>query len=400
MTNPSASESPSAIKPRLDSIDTLRGLVMILMALDHTRHFFSNALSFDPTDLSRTYPALFLTRWITHFCAPVFIFLAGTGAFLSTTRGKTKCDLSRFLVSRGLWLVVLELTWVRFGWLFNVDYHFAMGIVIWAIGWSMVVLAGLVFLPLRWIATIGVVMIAGHNLFDYVEPEDWHSFSWLWKILHSGGEIDLGGGFRFGAGYPLVPWIGVMAAGYGFGALFTREARERRKWLFILGGGLTLLFVVVRGVNIYGNPEPWTPQKNALSTIFSFLNCHKYPPSLAYLLMTLGPAMIVLGLLDGGTPRWMQPIVVFGRVPLFYYLLHLPLIHGLSVIVAYVRHGRADWLFANPIDPAAATRPENFGFDLSIVYLVWIAVVLALYPICRWFAELKRRRREVWLSYL
>ena len=401
MTDLSASESPGASKPRLDSIDTVRGLVMILMALDHTRDFFSNDLAFDPTDLGRTYPALFLTRWITHFCAPVFIFLAGTGAFLSMTRGRTKACLSGFLVSRGLWLVFLELTWVRFGWLFNLDYHFAMGIVIWAIGWSMVALAGLVFLPLRWIATIGVVMIAGHNLFDDVKPGDWGWFSWFWKILHSGGEIDLGGGFRFGAGYPLVPWIGVMAAGYGFGALFTHEARERRRrWLFMLGGGLTLLFVLVRGINVYGDPHPWVSQKSALFTVFSFLNCHKYPPSLAYLLMTLGPAMIVLGLLHGGTPRWMQPVVVFGRVPLFYYLLHLPLIHGLSVIVACVRHGRAEWLVANPGDPAAATRPENFGFDLSIVYLVWIGVVLVLYPVCRWFAELKRRRREVWLSYL
>jgi uncharacterized membrane protein len=182
--------------------------------------------------------------------------------------------------------------------------------------------------------------------------------------------------------------------------LLVREPHQRRKWLYLLGGALTLLFVVVREINYYGDPQAWASQKNALFTVFSFLNCHKYPPSLAYLLMTLGPAMIVLGLLDGGTPRWMRPIVVFGRVPLFYYLLHLPLIHGLSVIVAYVRHGRAEWLFANPIDPAAATRPENFGFDLPIVYLVWIALLLALYPMCRWFAELKRRRHEVWLSYL
>lgn len=386
--------------PRLDSVDLLRGLVMVLMALDHTRDYFSNELAFDPTDLTRTHPALFLTRWITHFCAPVFIFLAGTGAFLSATRGKTKTELSRFLLTRGLWLIFLELTWVRFGWLFNVDYHFVMGIVIWAIGWSMVALAALVFLPLRWITIFGVLMIASHNLFDYMEPENLGLFGWLWTILHSGGELDLGNGYRFAAGYPLIPWIGVMAAGYGFGELLVRDPQQRRKRLFLLGGALTLLFVVVRGFNVYGDPRPWTSQKDALFTVFSFLNCHKYPPSLAYLLMTLGPAMIVLGLLDRGAPRWIRPILIFGRVPLFYYLLHIPLIHGLSVVVACVRHGRAGWLFANPGDPSAASPPANFGFDLPVVYMVWIAVLLALYPACRWFAGFKRRWHETWLSYL
>src|SRR5882762_4730402 len=193
---------PPPAASRLDSVDLLRGLVMVLMALDHTRDFFHVGAiqGLDPLDLTKTTVPLYFTRWITHFCAPVFVFLAGTGAFLSTTRGKTKPELSWFLLTRGLWLVLLELTWVRcFGWLFNVDYHFAMGIVIWAIGWSMVALAGLVFLPLRWVVTVGVVMIAGHNLFDYVKPEDLGSFSWMWKILHSGGEIELGGGFRFGA---------------------------------------------------------------------------------------------------------------------------------------------------------------------------------------------------------
>jgi uncharacterized membrane protein len=212
--------------------------------------------------------------------------------------------------------------------------------------------------------------------------------------------MDLGNGYRFAAGYPLIPWIGVMAVGYVFGALLVREPHQRRKWLFLLGGALTLLFVAVRGINDYGDPHPWTSQKNALFTIFSFLNCHKYPPSLAYLLMTLGPALIVLGWLDRGTPRSLGPILIFGRVPLFYYLLHIPLIHGLSVVVAYARHGRAEWLFANPGDQKVAPPPANFGFDLPIVYLVWIAVVLALYPACRWFAEFKRRRREKWLGYL
>src|SRR6266566_9361782 len=231
--NPANSTS---IRPRLDSVDALRGLVMVIMALDHTRDFFSKDLAFDPTDLETTYPALFLTRWITHFCAPVFVFLAGTGAFLSTARGKNRRELSWFLLTRGLWLVALELTWVRcLGWQFNFDFHFAMGIVIWAIGWSMVALSGLVFLPLRWVTTFGILMIASHNLFDYLEPESWGSLGWLWKILHSGGIIVPAEGYGFAAGYPLIPWLGVMAAGYGFGAVLLREPVERRKWIFRLG---------------------------------------------------------------------------------------------------------------------------------------------------------------------
>ena len=397
MTQPTAPAAQSLSKPRLDSVDALRGLVMVLMALDHTRHFFSADLAFEPTELAKTYPALFLTRWITHFCAPVFIFLAGTGAFLSTTRGKTTKELSWFLVTRGLWLVILELTWVRFGWLFNLDYHFAMGIVIWAIGWCMVALAGLVFLPLRWIVTLGIIMIASHNLFDEVTAEQFGTAGWLWKILHSGGEIDFGAGYHLAAGYPLVPWIGVMAAGYGLGALLVKEAAERRRGLLVLGATATMLFVVLRWINVYGDPDPWSSQRNAAFTLFSFLNCHKYPPSLLYLLMTLGPALLVLGWMDKGSPRWIQPIVVFGRVPLFYYLLHLPLIHGLSVLVAFLRHGRADWLLANPGD---AARPENFGFGLPVVYLVWIGIVAALYPVCQWFAQVKQRHKSAWLSYL
>jgi len=374
---------------------------MVIMALDHTRHYFSRDFAFEPTELDKTYAALFLTRWITHFCAPVFIFLAGTGAFLSTTRGKTKKELSWFLFTRGLWLVFLELTWVRcFGWQFNFDYHFAMGIVIWAIGWSMVALAGLVFLPVRWIATLGLVMIATHNLFDTVAPETFGKLGWLWKIFHSGGLLVPWEGYRFVAGYPLIPWIGVMAVGYGFGSLLLREPSERRKWLFRLGALLIALFVLLRAINVYGDPDRWSPQKNVLFTFFSFLNCHKYPPSLLYLLMTLGPSIVVLALLDRGTPRWLKPVLVFGRVPLFYYLLHIPLIHGLAVLVACFRHGHAEWFFANPSMNGPPSLPADYGYSLPVVYLIWIGIVLALYPLCRWFAEVKQRRREAWLSYL
>src|SRR5438046_1655313 len=391
----------SLSRPRLDSVDTLRGMVMVIMALDHTRDFFSKDLTFAPTDLAQTYPALFLTRWITHYCAPVFIVLAGTGAFLSTTRGKTMQELSRFLLTRGLWLVFLELTWVRcFGWLFNFDYHFSMGIVIWAIGWSMVALAGLVFLPLRWIATLGLVMIGSHNLFDDLQPESFGKLGWLWKILHSGGVLFPADGYSFVAGYPLIPWMGVMAVGYGFGSWLLREPSERRQRLFQLGATLTALFILLRAANVYGDPDLWSRQKNALFTFFSFLNCHKYPPSLLYLLMTLGPALLVLALLDRGTPRWLKPVLVFGRVPLFYYLLHIPLIHGLAVLIAYVRYGHAEWFFANPPAAGPPSIPAGYGYSLPIVYLIWVGVIATLYPVCQWFAEVKRRRREVWLSYL
>jgi uncharacterized membrane protein len=393
----------ASARPRLDSVDLLRGLIMVLMALDHVRDFFTNA-HFDPLNLTQTNPALFMTRWITHFCAPVFTFLAGTGAFLALTRGKTKRQLSWFLLSRGLWLALLEVTWVRcLGWEFNFDYHSIGVATLWSIGWSMVVLSVLVFLPTWAVTVVGVTIIAVHNAFDWVQPENFGSFGWLWTVLHISQSFQPAPGFRFIVGYPLVPWIGVVAAGYGFGQLLLLPPEQRRKWIFRLGAAMTLLFIVLRftnwyGNSIYGSSRHWSVQKSFLYTIFSFIDCHKYPPSLLYLLMTLGPALIVLSFLDRGTPRVLQPFLVFGRVPLFYYLLHLPLIHGLAVVVAYARFGHAEWLFGNPFNPTVA--PPTNGFDLPIIYLIWIAVVLALYPLCRWFAQLKQRRRDAWLSYL
>jgi len=391
----------TSARPRLDSVDILRGLVMVLMALDHTRGFFSN-ITFYPLDLTQTNVPLFLTRWITHYCAPVFVFLAGTGAFLSKTRGKTAAELSWFLFTRGLWLVFLELTFIRcFGWMYNFDFHFIGAGVIWAIGWSMVALAALVFLPTWAITAFGVLMIAGHNAFDSVTPESFGPLRWLWVVLHTGGGLEPFPGYHLGIGYPLVPWIGVMAAGYGFGSLLMREASQRRKWILALGITLTLLFILIRGLNIYGDQHPWSPQKNAIFTVFSFIHCHKYPPSLAYVLMTLGPALILLSIFDAKRPWFANQLIVFGRVPLFYYLLHLPLIHGLAVLVAYARYHQATWLFNPPQPPnSPSLAPPDNGFGLPVVYLVWIIVVLLLYPLCKWFAALKQRRRDAWLSYL
>jgi uncharacterized membrane protein len=401
--SPSRATPQNVARPRLDSVDLLRGMIMVLMALDHVRDFFPVG-NFDPLDLGKTTPALFLTRWITHFCAPVFTFLAGTGAYLALTRGKGKRELSWFLFSRGLWLAFLEVTWVRcIGWNFDVDFHSIGVATLWSIGWSMVVLSALVFLPTWAVTAFGVTMIAVHNAFDWVEPEAFGSFGWLWKVLHANGSFEWAPGFQFGIGYALIPWMGVVAAGYGFGALFLLEPERRRKALLGLGIGVTLVFVALRWTNtygdsLYGKSHHWATQENFLFTVFSFIDVHKYPPSLLYLLMTLGPAFIVLGLLNRGTPRVLQPILVFGRVPLFYYLLHLPLIHGLAVLVAYARFGHADWLIGSVFNWRDA--PTGSTFSLPMVYLIWIGVVLLLYPVCRWFAEVKRRRRDAWLSYL
>jgi uncharacterized membrane protein len=392
----SAVAAPAA---RLESIDVLRGLVIALMALDHTRDFFHYGVfqNWDPLDLSRTTPALFLTRWITHFCAPIFIFLAGTGASLSTTRGRSKGSLSWFLLTRGLWLIFLEVTFIRcLGWKYSFALNSVALIVIWAIGVSMIVLAGLVHLPRPVIAAFGLILIFGHNALDDISPSAWGSWANVWRILHAGGSFPAGAGVTIIAGYPLIPWIGVMAVGYAFGGVRELEPNHRRNLMFALGLGAIALFILFRGFNLYGNTPGWKEQGTPLNTLFAILDCRKYPPSLSYLLMTLGPALIVLAWLDRGTPVWLRPALVFGRVPLFFYLLHLPLIHGLSVLVHRLRFTDVGWLFDMP----GARPPPGAGFSLAGTYLAWIIVLLILYPVCRWFADLKRRRRDPWLSYL
>ena len=388
------------VRPRLESVDVLRGLAIVIMALDHVRDFFSHDLVyFPPLDLTKTNTALFLTRWITHFCAPVFCFLAGTGAFLSFGRGKTKSELAKFLVTRGLWLVFLELTFVQFAWTFHFGFPDGAG-VIWALGWSMVALAALIYLPIWAIATFGIVMIAGHNLFDLIPPQAFGSVSWLWKVLHVSAPIQIGPHTEFFIQYPLTPWIGVMAVGYSFGVILKQDRGRRRKKLFLIGGGLTAAFILIRALNIYGDPHPWSVQANPLFTFFSFIKCEKYPPSLSFLLMTLGPAIVVLGLLDHNLGRFWRPLIVFGRVPLFFYILHLYLIHALALLISYVRHGGPAGLFSGPVFGDRTLLPPDYGFGVGGIYALWLLVVLLLYPLCRWFADLKQRRRDVWLSYL
>ena len=396
MATPAAEVPRPVFRRRIDSVDVLRGLVMVIMALDHARDYFSSA-RFDPLDLARTTPALYFTRWITHFCAPVFVFLAGTGAYLSGLRGRSKADLSRFLWTRGLWLVIVEATIVSFGWSFDPGFHAIVLQVIWAIGWSMVFLALLVRLPTWAVGAIGIAIVSLHNLLDPIRPERFGSLAWLWNVLHvnSWTPIAAPGGHAFLVVYPLVPWIGVIAAGYAFGAVYTWTPERRRRFLVACGGGLTLLFVVLRWTNTYGDPHRWSVQKNGVYTVMAFLNCEKYPPSLLYLLMTLGPAIALLALLEKPAGPVTSKICVYGRVPFFYYVLHIPLIHAMAVAVFLVQYGPVFFQYG-PGNPP----PNDFGFGLPFVYGVWALAVLILYRPCRWFAELKARRRDPWLSYL
>lgn len=372
---------------------------MVVMALDHTRDYFHFGAihGTGPLDFATTTPALFLTRWITHFCAPVFSFLAGTGVFISASRGKSKRDLSWFLVTRGLWLILLELTVITwFGWNFVIDLKACFLGTLWALGTAMIFLAVLIHVPLWLATTVAVALITTHNAFDGIKPESWGAFATLWKVLHAGGTFDLGPKVSVLAFYPVLPWLGVMTAGYAFGSLLTGEPAVRRQRFLHLGLALISAFLVLRLSNLYGDPRPWKTQSTPVFTVLSVLNCEKYPPSLCYLLMTLGPALVLLSWFERGTPALLKPILVYGRVPMFYYLLHIPLIHAVAVIVERLRLGHAEWLFigSEPVKP-----PPEAGFGLPVVYLVWIAIVVSLYPACRWFADLKRRRRDVWLSY-
>jgi uncharacterized membrane protein len=377
---------------RISSIDIVRGVVMVLMAIDHVR-VYAGLPAGGPT------AGIFFTRWVTHFCAPAFIFLAGTSAYMYAQRHR---DVGRFLVTRGVWLILLELTLLRVAWTFNLEFtRYNMAGVIWVIGWCMVLLAPLVRLPLTAVAVFGVTVIAGHNLLDSfptLGPTLADSgLSWLWKILYLGfsaGPINLGdGGPAFWVLYSIVPWVGVIAAGYAFGAVLMLEPRQRTRACVAIGLGGVALFLVLRGFNLYGDPRPW-------QSGFDFLNATKYPASLSFLLMTLAPTIAVMPLLDharGTVARW---LTVFGRVPFFYYILHIPLIHVLAMIVSALRTGEVSpWLFADhPMGPPPP--PDGYPWTLPQLYLTWAVAIGLLYAACRWYANLKARRTDWWLRYL
>ncbi len=390
-----ASDEVAARRHRIESVDVLRGIIMIVMALDHTRDYFSNT-GLNPTDPATTTVALFFTRWITHYCAPVFFLLTGTGAYLSLRR-KTRSELSRFLFTRGLWLIFLEIVVVRcLGWQFNFNYHLTVLAVLWALGWAMMVLAALVYLPAWAVTTFGVVMIATHNLldrFDWANP--------VWKVLHEPAPLFINRTHAVMDGYSLIPWVGVTAAGYGLGQVYGWPAERRRRFLLRLGLAVTAGFILLRWTNVYGDASQWATQRSPVYTVLSFLNATKYPPSLLYLMMTLGPALVLLWAVDGGTPGWLRPALTVGEVPMFYYLLHIPLIHLIAVAVCLGKYHADYWMFqSNNLGQFPVMKPPGWGFSLPVVYLVWAAVVITLYPACRWYAGVKRRSNSVWLSYL
>jgi uncharacterized membrane protein len=398
---------PSSVRSssRLQSIDALRGAIMIIMALDHTRDFFhSSASSFSPTDLTRTYPLLFFTRWITHFCAPVFTFTAGLGAFLWLRRDRTRAQLSRFLATRGFWLIFLELTVMRFAYNFNFSSRSpVLLLVLWELGACMIVLAALVQIPERILAFLSIAVIVLHNTLDRINAASLGHYAPLWNLAHQPGAFPVGNTFVV-VGYPLIPWIFVMSAGFCFGRVFLLAPETREKVLLTTGSALTILFIVLRAANVYGDPAPWTSQPSPIFTLLSFLNCTKYPPSLLYLLMTLGPALMFLALFDRYRFKATNPLIIFGRVPLFYFVAHFYLIHLLSLLSSWLRYGNRSYPILFSATPAMGGSsdlfPDDFGFPLWVVYAVWLFVVVSLYPLCRWYANLKARRSDWWLSYL
>ena len=386
----------SGASSRLTSIDVVRGAVMVLMAIDHVRVFSG-------LPAGGASPGIFFTRWVTHFCAPAFIFLAGTSAFL---HGRRHPGLSRFLLTRGLWLVFLELTYFRIAWTFNLEFRqYELAGVIWVIGWCMVLMSGLVRLPVRVITAIGLAIIAGHNLLDGQLTREFGNDlgSNLWKILYVGfysGPAQLGpDGPSLMVLYSIVPWIGVMAAGYAFGTIVVMPAAQRRRACLAIGGAAIVLFLVLRGFNLYGDPNHWSPG-GRLPALFSFLAATKYPASLDFLLMTLGPTILFLPLLEGAHGAVTRVLTVFGRVPFFYYALHIPLIHVLALVVSKVRLGEVSWWLFTNHPTGNPPPPDGYTLSLPLLYLVWAIAVAILYVACRWFAALKARRSDWWLSYV
>jgi uncharacterized membrane protein len=389
-------------RSRLSSVDALRGLIMVIMALDHVRDFYHvDAAAFRPDDLAKTTASLFFTRWITHFCAPVFIFTTGVGAFLWARKpGRTPADLTRFLVTRGLWLMFLELTVLRFLYFFSLTFGPWLLTILWAIGGSMVILGALSRLPVRILAPLSLLVIAAHNLLDGITAKSFGSLAPLWNLLHQQGAFKLGDTV-FVAGYPFVPWFAVMAAGFCFGEVLGREPEGRQRWMRNAGLAMTAAFVILRALNIYGDPQPWSTDLPGM-TALSFLRTTKYPPSLLFLLMTLGPASLLLSWFDRREWRADHPLLVLGRVPLFFFLVHFAIAHLLEFPFALVRYGEAGFIFkpmpimGGPVD----SYPAGFGYGLPATYGIWLLVLALSYPLCRWFAGVKARRSDWWLSYL
>jgi uncharacterized membrane protein len=395
----------TALRQRVTAVDALRGLVMVIMALDHTREFFhADAMSFSAENLARTTPLLFFTRWVTHLCAPVFLLTAGMGAGLRLARGSSKTEVSRYLVTRGLWLIAVELVVMRLAMNFTFDLRYPVFLIIlWALGWSMVALAALIHLPATVVGGIGLVIIVGHNAFDTVAASVFGPFAWLWHVLHQPGLLTIGPVTAV-AGYPVLPWTGVMALGFWAAGIYRWTPEQRRRVLRLVGLTAVVGFCALRAWNGYGDPAPWSPQGTPAMTVASFFATTKYPPSLIFLLMTLGPAALLLAWLERASLGSRHPFIVFGRAPFAYYVVHFWLLHLAAALAAFLRYGATTWTFVwHPLPSMGGARemfPADLGYALWQVYAIWLAVVVGLYPACRWLAEVKARRRDWWLSYL
>ena len=387
---------------RISSIDFLRGLVMVIMALDHVRMYFGNGTWYSsPTDLASTTPLLFFTRWITHFCAPVFVFLAGTSAYLYGIKNADVKQTARYLFTRGLWLVIVEIITITFGWTFDITFSFIILQVIWAIGLSMILLSALVFLPMQLVFAIGMILVFTHNLLDPIRAQGTGLIDLIWYILHQPQFVTLNGR-AVSIFYPVLPWAGLMALGYVTGNLFKADFPRIRRTFWLLGMGLagTLLFILLRYINAYGEPINWQRLGSDVFTLLSFLNTTKYPPSLQFLLMTMGPALLFLALIERAGPAEKNPFVVFGRVPFFFYILHIYIIHALALLALVV----AGWDWHEYILSAERMRSgrlNSFGFGLGTVYVIWLLVVMMVYPLCKWYKKVRENNpAKWWLGYL
>ncbi|MEO6233348.1 MAG: heparan-alpha-glucosaminide N-acetyltransferase domain-containing protein [Ferruginibacter sp.] len=393
---------PTIKKNRIQSIDLLRGIIMVIMALDHTRDFFHvAAFSDDPLNLATTTPFLYFTRWITNFCAPGFVFLAGTSAWLQSRR-KTTAELSRFLITRGCWLILIDLTVMTLGILGDIHFGIFVLQTIWAIGISMVILGLVIWLPFSAILTLGLLIVFGHNVLDFVEKIHIGPYPLWWSMLHVRSLHPLWGNHQLFVVYPFLSWAGLMMLGYCCGKIFTQfDEAKRNKILLWTGIGLVAFFIALRATNFYGNPQQWSQQKNGLYTLLSFLDVQKYPPSLLYMCITIGPSLVFLALIKNSQSRLSKIFMVYGRVPFFYYIIHFYVLHIISIICFLSRgHSFADGMKGLPGVPFKFIIPGE-GYSLWVVYGVWISVVIALYPLCKWYDQYKSNHPEKkWLSYL
>ncbi len=393
---------PLLQKRRIESIDVMRGLVMIIMALDHARDFFhADAFVFDPTDLARTTPILFFTRFITHFCAPTFVLLAGTSVRIRQQH-KSKKELSYFLLTRGLWLILLEVTVIRFSFFFQLYYDITVFQVIWAIGACMVVLAALIRLPFNVILVLGIVITAGHNVLHTINLQAGEPFAIPWTFIHQFNSIELFPGHAAFVPYPFLPWLGIMLLGYCMGEWYTKafDPAMRKKLLMQTGLFAVLAFVILRAFNLYGDPAPWSQQKDLTYTILSFFNTTKYPVSLLYTLMTLGPVLMLLSAFEKIQLPALQPFAIVGRVPLFYYVPHFYLLHAGALALYMIRSGKSLSEIDFHFNAGFGGLPPGYGFPLIGTYIAWITVVILLYPLCKKYNRYKSTHKDWWLSYL